>query len=110
MNKVHVISYQSVINNLNADVVALQEVRDRYSVERYFPATDWNIIIDDDSTDDMNLAFAIRKGFQYRLDSGNLKCVDKNIDFAFLKSNPKFIDERKVLNYLSRIKVKKFYC
>ena len=35
MNKVRVINYQSVINNLNADVVALQEVRDRYAVERY---------------------------------------------------------------------------
>ena len=97
MNKVRVINYQSVINNLNADVVALQEVRDRYAVERYFPATDWNIIIDDDSRDDMNLTFAIRKGFQYRVDSGNLKNVDKNIDFAFPKSNPNFIDERRVL-------------
>lgn len=97
MNKTRVINYQMVVERLNADIVALQEVRDRYALERFFPADKWDVIIDDDSTDDMNLAFAVRKGLIYRLESGQTKNADKDLDFAFPKSNTNFVDERRVL-------------
>ncbi|CAH8242111.1 MULTISPECIES: endonuclease/exonuclease/phosphatase family protein [Vibrio] len=97
MNKVRVINYQETVHKLNADIIALQEVRDRYAVERFFPSDQWNIIIDDESTDDLNLAFVIRKGLDFRLASGNILNADENIDFAFPKSNSHFIDERRVL-------------
>ncbi|HIF9103190.1 TPA: hypothetical protein ACX6QA_000079 [Photobacterium damselae] len=82
MDKTRVINYQMVVERLNADIVALQEVRDRYALERFFPAVKWDVIIDDDSTDDMNLAFAVRKGLIYRLESGQKKNVDKDFDCA----------------------------
>ncbi|CAM4475032.1 hypothetical protein VIVU109784_17920 [Vibrio vulnificus] len=40
----------------------------------------------------MNLAFAIQKGLDFRLASGNISNADENIDFAFPKSNSHFID------------------
>lgn len=97
MKKIRVINYQEAVEKLDADVVALQEVRDRFAVERFFATDQWNVIIDDESTDDMNLAFAIRHGIDYRLASANLKNADENSDFAFSKTNSNFIDERRVL-------------
>ncbi|ANN29175.1 Ribosomal protein S2 [Vibrio vulnificus] len=35
MNKVRVINYQETVHRLNADIIALQEVRDRYALERF---------------------------------------------------------------------------
>ncbi|QBH29569.1 Ribosomal protein S2 [Vibrio vulnificus] len=35
MNKVRVINYQETVPRLNADIIALQEVRDRYALERF---------------------------------------------------------------------------
>ncbi|MGR5144428.1 hypothetical protein ACQKPX_22490 [Photobacterium sp. DNB23_23_1] len=62
MNKGRVINYQYVADKLgDVDVIALQEVRDRYSVERYFTPDKWSVIMDDDSTDDMNLSYMVRK-------------------------------------------------
>ncbi len=91
-------NFQLVVDELSSvNVVALQEVRDRLAVEYYFKPEHWTIVIDDDSTDDMNLAFAIRKGTQFRLESGNLTNADHVLDFAFSKDNENFTDERRVL-------------
>jgi endonuclease/exonuclease/phosphatase family metal-dependent hydrolase len=91
-------NFQLVVDELSSvNVVALQEVRDRIAVEYHFKPEHWTIVIDDDSTDDMNLAFAIRKGTQFRLESGNLTNADHVLDFAFSKDNENFTDERRVL-------------
>ncbi|HFQ4975373.1 TPA: hypothetical protein ACGUT0_001874 [Vibrio vulnificus] len=98
MNKVRIINYQAVIEKLDdVDVVALQEVRDRYALERFFPKDKWTVIIDDNSTDDMNLAFAIKKGISYRLESGNVENADAVLDFAFDHLNKNFVDQRRLL-------------
>lgn len=63
-------NFQQVVDHLEGvDIVALQEVRDRFAAEYYFDPEKWVIILDDDSTDDMNLAFAVRKGVDYTLAS-----------------------------------------
>ncbi|MGF1842199.1 endonuclease/exonuclease/phosphatase family protein [Vibrio clamense] len=97
MNKTRVINYEKVVEALKADVVALQEVRDRFAVERFFSPDKWDVIIDDDSTDDMNLAYAIRKEVQYRLTSRNRINADEVKDFAIDKNNQNFVDQRRVL-------------
>ncbi|KGK20980.1 endonuclease/exonuclease/phosphatase family protein [Vibrio navarrensis] len=98
MNKVRIINYQAVIEKLDdVDVVALQEVRDRYALERFFPKDKWTVNIDDNSTDDMNLAFAIKKGISYRLESGNVENADAVLDFAFDHLNKNFVDQRRLL-------------
>ncbi|PFG58125.1 hypothetical protein ATG66_0661 [Vibrio sp. ES.051] len=43
------------------------------------------LITDDDSTDDMNLAYAVLSGVIYRLEPGNLKNADDITDFVFDK-------------------------
>jgi len=50
-----------VIAELDADVVALQEIKSRSALEKIFDEDDWYLIIDDDSNDRQNLALAVRK-------------------------------------------------
>ncbi len=101
MHKERQKKFQQVVDNLEGvDVVALQEVRDRFAAEYYFYPAEWVVILDDDSTDDMNLAFAVRKGIHYSLASGAVKNADSILDFAFDKHNPNFIDERRVLKLI----------
>lgn len=101
MHKERQKNFQQVINQLEGvDVVALQEVRDRLAAEYYFDPAKWVVILDDDSTDDMNLAFAVRKGLNYSLASGAEKNADSIQDFAFDTHNPNFIDERRVLKLI----------
>ena len=52
---------QQVVQLLDADIVGLEEIRDRKAVELVFGTADWTIAIDDDSTDCQNLALAVRK-------------------------------------------------
>ncbi|ENM5747451.1 endonuclease/exonuclease/phosphatase family protein [Vibrio mimicus] len=90
--------FHEVVRNLHGvDVVALQEVRDRFAAEHYFKPDSWTVIIDDDSTDDMNLAYAVRKGLPYTLDSENLINADSQTDFAFPDGHGNFIDSRRLL-------------
>lgn len=61
-----------VINSSDADIFAIQEVKDRKALEYIFSPLEWNLIIDDDSRSNQDLAFAIRKGMEYRLSSNNV--------------------------------------
>ena len=54
---------KTVIERLNADVIGLEEIADRASLRTIFPATDWQIMIDDQSNDNQNLAIAVRLPF-----------------------------------------------
>ena len=53
---------RTIVEALNADVIALQEIRDRKALELIF-GTDgrWTLVIDDDSSDCQDLALAVRK-------------------------------------------------
>lgn len=93
-------AFQSTVNLLNADVIAFQEVRDRSALELFFPAEQWHIIIDNESTDDQNLAYVIRKGVDYSLISGSIHNAEKE-DFLFTSSS-NFPDKRDVLTLIVR--------
>jgi len=101
MHKERQKNFQQVIDQLEGvDVVALQEVRDRLAAEYYFDPSKWVVILDDDSTDDINLAFAVRKALNYSLASRAEKNADSIMDFAFDTHNPNFIDERRLLKLI----------
>lgn len=93
-------SLSSVIDNLNADIIGVQEVKDRKALEYFFDPEDWLILIDDESNDDQNLAFVIRNSVNYRLASGQRLNVGDS-DFIFPNSS-NFPDKRDVLKvYIS---------
>lgn len=95
LNSVREASFRETIKSLNADVLAIQEVRDRRALEYFFDPEEWISIIDDESTDDQNLAFVVRNSVNYRLASGSDNNVELS-DFLFPDSS-NFPDKRDVL-------------
>lgn len=95
VNYVRKEALQSTFESLDADIIAFQEVRNRQALEYYFDTEYWNVVIDDQSTDDQKLAFVVRDGIEYRLASGNdLDAAES--DFLFPDSTF-FPDDRDVL-------------
>ena len=64
---------RDVVSLLDADVIGLQEIDDRDALRMIFPASEWQIVIDDDSNDDQDLAAAIRAPWQV---VGNATAMD----------------------------------
>lgn len=95
VNYVRKDALESTFESLNADIIALQEVRNRQALEYFFDTSSWHVIIDDQSTDDQKLAFVVREGIDYRLASGNHLDAEKS-DFLFSDSTF-FPDDRDVL-------------
>jgi exonuclease III len=65
---------RKIVADIGADVFALQEIADRQTAAFVFPASEWHLVIDDDSPDAQDLAIAIRKpwkpiGFDSDLDA-----------------------------------------
>ena len=52
---------QSVIENLGADVIGLQEIDDREALEAVFDTSVWDFVIDDESGFNQDVALATRK-------------------------------------------------
>jgi len=52
---------RAVLDALEADVIALQEIRDRAALEAVFDPDAWWLVIDDDSGEYLDLAFAVRR-------------------------------------------------
>lgn len=98
VNYVRENSLRETLSLLNADVIAIQEVKDRRALEYFFDPSDWHIVIDDESTDDQNLAFVVRRGVEFRLASGNASNADEG-DFLFPHSS-NFPDKRDVLRLM----------
>lgn len=95
VNSVREDSLRSTLADLDADILALQEIKDRRALEYFFPPALWNIIIDDESSDDQNLAYVIKKNVSYRLLSGSTSNAEPE-DFLFTAST-NFPDRRDVL-------------
>lgn len=60
-----------VIAGMEADVIGLQEIKDRKSLELVFNPADWQLIIDDDSGDAQDLALAVRKSIKVNMNGLN---------------------------------------
>jgi PKD repeat protein/endonuclease/exonuclease/phosphatase family metal-dependent hydrolase len=57
---------RTTLSRLDADVIGLQEIRDRAVLELLFPPADWTIVFDDETQDCQNLALAVRKPLSVR--------------------------------------------
>lgn len=89
---------KTVIHELQADVIGLQEIDDRAALEMVFDKNEWHIIIDDDSDEEQDLALVVRKTL-------NVEGVPTDLDveaghFLFPDSNDDnfFPDRRDVLS------------
>lgn len=81
---------KKVVNELNADIIGLQEISNRNAMELVFSPKEWSLIIDDQSRDKQNTAFAVRKyikvlGYKDNLDAddGNFLAPEKQYDQEF---------------------------
>jgi acid phosphatase len=55
---------KEIVEKLDADIIGLQEIRDRKALELIFGTDgEWTIVIDDESNDCQDLAVAVRKPF-----------------------------------------------
>lgn len=80
---------KSVVQILDADVIGLQEIDDRAALELLFPTNAWEILIDDASDDDQDLALAARKS--------SVKVNSQKFLFPNAQDNQFFPDKRDVL-------------
>jgi len=57
---------QTVIQQLNADIIGLQEIQDRAALELIFDKNIWSILIDDDSPDAQDLAIVVKSPLKFK--------------------------------------------
>ena len=70
---------ETVIEKLQPDIVALQEIKPA-GLEQLFYSDEWSILIDDDSNDAQDLAIVVRRPLQFK-DRTDLDADDA--DFLF---------------------------
>ncbi len=88
---------KEVIKTLKADIVALQEIADRQSLELLFPPEDWNIIIDDESESPRDLAVVLRKPITASNIGEKLNAGEKHFLFPDKIDNLYFPERRDLL-------------
>jgi endonuclease/exonuclease/phosphatase family metal-dependent hydrolase len=88
---------QQVISLLDAQVIGLQEIKDRAALELLFPPQDWSIVIDDDSNDTQDVALAVRKPFKVLNLPDDLDADDEHFLFPSSADNEFFPSRRDVL-------------
>lgn len=74
-----VTAIKKVIDKLDAHVIALQEIDDRAALEKVFDKAKWQLVIDDESGDDQDVAVAVRAPL--KVVDGELNADDD--DFLF---------------------------
>lgn len=73
-----------LVQQLDAHVIGLQEVADRAAVRLVFPADTWQVVIDDQSDDDQDVAVAVRSPARLKGVAESVRDVDaEDRDFAF---------------------------
>jgi len=75
-----------IVDLVKPDIVGIQEVADRAAMKLVFPETDWQVVIDDESPDAQDVAFAIRKPLEVRNIPADLDADNEH----FLFSDPAF--------------------
>ncbi len=90
---------RSVLENLGADIIALQEINDRDSLKLLFDPAQWWLVIDDDSPEHQDVALAVRKTLN--LDVGfapaDLDAEDEHFLFEGTSNEHFFPNRRDVL-------------
>lgn len=72
---------QAVVEKLQADVVAVQEMENRATMDLLFPPAVWQNVIDDDDPDGLQLALAVRRPLLAATRDGDLDADDE--DYLF---------------------------
>ncbi len=89
---------QSVISLLEADVIGLQEIKDRAALQQVFDPDEWALIIDDESGSDQDVALAVRKStLELNGVPDDLDADDGQYLFPSASENSPFPDRRDVL-------------
>jgi endonuclease/exonuclease/phosphatase family metal-dependent hydrolase len=88
---------RDVIDLLDADVIGLQEIDNRAALQLLFPPADWQIIIDDDSGENQDVALVVRRPFTALGFDANLDADDQHFLFPNSQDNQFFPDRRDVL-------------
>ncbi len=81
-----------LIERLEADIIGLQEIKDRRAMEAIFPPDIWQLVIDDESDDEQDLAVAVRRPLRV-VRPGNLDAADT--DFLFSGADETFFPNRR---------------
>lgn len=89
---------QEVIERLNANVIALEEIDDRAALEAIFDPHDWQLIIDDDSGNNQDVALAIRHPLRAKGIAADLDADDEQFLFPDSADNSAFPRRRDVLS------------
>ncbi len=85
---------RTIVDEISPTVVAVQEVDDRAAMQQVFPEGDWLIVIDDDSRDKQDLAFAVRRPWKLDGIAEDLDADDENF-LAEGKMNESFFPNRR---------------
>lgn len=93
---------KSVIDLLEADVIALQEIDDRAALEKIFDKNDWHLVIDEDSGVNQDVAVAIRKAWTLVNIPADLDADDEHFLFSGVANNNFFPNRRDVLHVHAR--------
>lgn len=88
---------RSVIELLDADVIGLQEIADRRALELLFPPNDWDIVIDDDSSDSQDVAVAVRHPYRVTGFPSDLDADDEHFAFPGSQDDDLFPTRRDLL-------------
>lgn len=88
---------EEVLQKLNADVIGLQEIKDRAALNLLFPPHEWHIVIDDDSNKVQDLAAVVRKRFHLPRLPNDLDAEDAHFLFPSPMDNWAFPKRRDVL-------------
>jgi endonuclease/exonuclease/phosphatase family metal-dependent hydrolase len=83
---------RQVIERLEADIIGLQEIKDRRALETIFPPTEWLLVIDDESGDEQDLAVAVRRPLRV-VRPASLNADDA--DFLFSGADETFFPNRR---------------
>lgn len=88
---------KEVVAALDADIIGLQEIDDRAALERLFDTADWDLVIDDQSGDDQDVAVAIRHPFKALGLSAGLDANDEHFLFPGSANDQAFPNRRDLL-------------
>lgn len=89
---------REVVSLLNADVIGLQEIRDREALELLFPPDEgWQIVIDDDSGDPQDVALVVKAPYRVKGMDSDLDADDAHFLFPDSEDNSHFPIRRDVL-------------
>lgn len=88
---------RAVLSRLDADVMGLQEIKSREALEQVLPSEDWQVVLDDDSGRQRDLAVAVREPLGVTNLPADLDADDAHFLFPSPDMNMPFPERRDVL-------------